>query len=310
MRVAALGRTRMLVDTIRGLVAAGHEIPLIATCKPAPEHDVGEEDFRALAAELGAEFLQAQDLNAADSLALLQRARADIAVSVSWINLVGSEAIGAFPLGILNVHGGALPRYRGNAPIAWAILQGEQRVGITVHLMVPQQVDAGPIVMVDYFPLSEDTYIGEAYRFLERRAPELLVASVEGLAKQTLVPSPQAADSALALRCYPRRPEDGRIDWSLQAQAIARLVRASAEPFGGAYTTFNEKRLTVWRAHSERWPCPSLAVPGQVVGRDGRSGEVRVATGDGVLVIEEVQSGEASRQAPAVVIKSVRERLG
>jgi methionyl-tRNA formyltransferase len=309
MRVAALGRTRMLMDAIRGLVAAGHEVPLIATCKATPEHEVREEDFRALAAELGSEFLQTQDLNNSDALSRLKQARADLAVSVSWISLVGSEACKAFPHGILNVHGGELPRYRGNAPIAWAILQGEQRVGLTIHLMVPEEVDAGPIVMVDYFPLSEQTYIGEVYQFLERRAPELLLASVEGLAKGTIVPRPQAADPAQALRCYPRRPEDGRIDWPLPGRAIGRLVRASAEPFGGAYTTFNEQRLVVWRARPEPWTCPSLAVPGQIVGRDIRSGEVRVATGDGVLVLEQVQLG-ASRQAPASVIKSLRDRLG
>jgi methionyl-tRNA formyltransferase len=299
----------MLSDTIRRLVAAGHQVPLIATCKAGPEHDIREEDFRALAAELGAEFLQTQDLNEPDALAALKHARAELAVSVSWINLLGKEACEAFRLGILNVHGGELPRYRGNAPIAWAILQGEPRVGITVHLMVPEAVDAGPIVMVDYFPLTETTYIGEVYGFLERRAPEMLVAAVEGLASGTMVPRRQPDDPALALRCYPRRPEDGRIDWSCSASHIGRLVRASAEPFAGAFATLGAQRITVWRARPEAWPCPSLAVPGQVVGRDRSSGELRVATGDGVLVLEEVEMEGPGRQAAAAVTKRLRDRL-
>jgi len=300
----------MLYETIRRLAAAGHEITLIGTCKAAPEYDIREDDFRHLAERLGAAFLLTQDINCPESLERLRQARSDVAVSVNWINLVGREACGTFPHGILNAHAGELPRYRGNAPVAWAILQGEARVGVTIHQMDPEEVDAGPIVLTDHYPLTDSTYVGDVYQFMERRFPDLFVEAIAGITNGTIVARPQSSDPAMALRCYPRKPEDGFVDWAAGAAAIGRLVRASAEPFSGAFTDFRGERLTIWRARPRAWPCPSLAVPGHVVRRDRDTGEVGVATGDGLLILEEVESPGSGRCRPASLITSVRDRLG
>jgi methionyl-tRNA formyltransferase len=309
MRVAALGRTALLANTIRRLAAVGHDIVSIVTCQAAPEYAVREEHFEALAQEVDAEFLLTQTINGPDAIALMARGRADVAVSVNWISIIHEEACSLFPHGILNAHAGELPRYRGNAPVAWAILRGESRVGISIHGMAPGELDSGPIVCMDFFPLSETTYVGHVYQYLERRVPELFVEALAGLAAGTLVPRPQPTDPAEALRCYPRRPEDGFVDWRQGTTAIARLVRASAEPFSGAYTIFQGERLVIWRARGQAWPCPSLSIPGQIVSRDGGTGEVGVATADGIIVIEEV-GRHAMRCAPAALIKSLRDRLG
>jgi methionyl-tRNA formyltransferase len=309
MRVAALGRTALLVNTIRRLTAVGHDIVSIVTCQAAPEYGVREEHFEALAQEVDAEFLLTQTINGPEAIALLARGHADVAVSVNWISIVHEEACSIFPHGILNAHAGELPRYRGNAPVAWAILQGESRVGISIHRMTPGELDSGPIIRMDFFPLSETTYVGHVYQHLERRVPELFVEALAGLAAGTIVPCPQPMDPAKALRCYPRRPEDAFIDWRQSTKAIERLVRASAEPFSGAYTLFQGDRLIIWRARGEAWPCPSLSIPGQVVSRDGRTGEVGVATADGIIVMEEV-GRQTTRCAPATLIKSLRDRLG
>jgi UDP-4-amino-4-deoxy-L-arabinose formyltransferase/UDP-glucuronic acid dehydrogenase (UDP-4-keto-hexauronic acid decarboxylating) len=310
MRVAALGRTGMLWNTIRALAADGHEVALIATCRAAPEYKVKEDDFGRLAAELGAEFVQTQSLNSPGVIARLEGARAAVAVSVNWINIIGEGACGAFPHGVLNAHAGDLPRYRGNAPVAWAILQGEERVGITIHQMDPFELDAGPVLLKEYVPLTEATYVGEVFAELDERVPRMFVEAVGGLARGTLAPRPQPADPSVSLRCYPRRPEDGLIRWGLPALQLARLVRASAEPFAGAFTSLNGARLTVWRARAVAWPAPSLAVPGQAVWRDAARGEVGVAAGDGVLVVEEVEPEGGARCAPASLVKSLRDRLG
>ena len=306
MRVAVLGRTRMLLEAARLLVARGHTVPIVATCKPVVEYAVGEADFDALARDLGARFLVTETLNREDVVALLRASESDVAVSVSWVNRIGAAAIGAFPFGILNVHGGDLPRYRGNAPFAWAILNGERHVGITVHLMDAGDVDSGPIVRKQIVPLSADTYIGELYARLEEVTPGLLVEAAEALVSGAAVPTPQTSD---VLRCYPRRPEDGRIDWASDAGAIARLVRASAEPFAGAFCEHRGGRLVVWRAHDEPWSVESLAVPGQVVARREADGSVLVATGDGLLALELVSLGAGARVLPTEVIKSLRDRL-
>jgi UDP-4-amino-4-deoxy-L-arabinose formyltransferase/UDP-glucuronic acid dehydrogenase (UDP-4-keto-hexauronic acid decarboxylating) len=306
MRVAVLGRTRMLLDAARLLVARGHTVPIVATCKPVVEYGVGEADFDALARDLGARFLATETLDREDVVALLRDSESDVAVSVSWVNRIGAAAIGAFPFGILNVHGGDLPRYRGNAPFAWAILNGEDHVGITVHLMDADDIDSGPIVRKCIVPLSPETYIGELYARLEEVTPGLLAEAAEGLVSGAVVPTPQMGN---ILRGYPRRPEDGRIDWRRGASGIARLVRASAEPFAGAFCEHRGSRLVVWRAHEEPWTVESLAMPGQVVARRTVDGSVLVATGDGLLALEIVSLGAGDRVLPTEVIKSSRDRL-
>lgn len=310
MRVAALGRTEMLWNSIKALVASGHEVGLIATCRAAPEYKVNEEDFGRLAADLGATFIQTQSLNGPETVALLREARCGVAVSVNWINVIGKEACDSFPFGILNAHAGDLPRYRGNAPVAWAILQGEDRVGVTIHQMDPFELDAGPVLLKEYVPLHDGTYVGEVFASLESLIPRMFVAAVEGLSSGSLAPRPQPDDPELSLRCYPRQPEDGLIAWGLPASHLSRLVRASAEPFAGAFTSFQNRKLIVWRARPEAWPAPALAVPGQVVWRDPASGEIGVAAGDGVLILEEVEPDGGARCAPAALVKSLRVRLG
>ncbi len=296
----------MLIESARRLAARGHTIPLVATCKAVPEYGVDERDFENLARELDARFVRSETLNRVDVVETLAQANCDVAISVSWVNIIAAEPIGAFRCGILNVHGGDLPRYRGNAPFAWAILNGEPHVGISVHLMDAGEVDSGAIVRKVIVPLTQNTYIGDLYKRLEQEAPMLLVEAAEGLVGGTITPILQTGP---ILRGYPRRPEDGRINWTDKAGHIARLIRASAEPFAGAFCEYRGERLAVWRGHEEPWPLPSLAIPGQIVGRRVDDGTVRVATGDGILALEVVSRGAGERVPPATVIRSLRDRL-
>ena len=309
MRIAALGRTKILWNSIKKLSSEGHELALMATCRAAPEYDVNDEDFKQLAAELGATFLMTQSLNRPEVVEKVRNAGADIAVSVNWINIIGPELCGAFRHGILNAHAGDLPRYRGNAPVAWAILQGESKIGLTVHRMDPYALDSGPVFVKDYFPLTDSTYIAEVFRWIESRVPDLFLGTLNAIEDGTLQPTSQPEEGKLALRCYPRRPEDASIRWHMPAEYLARLVRASSEPFGGAYSYYKGSRITIWRAHAEPWSYASLAIPGQVTHCNLDTGEVKVATSEGQLVLEEVRMSKQSRSKPTWVIKSLRDRL-
>jgi UDP-4-amino-4-deoxy-L-arabinose formyltransferase/UDP-glucuronic acid dehydrogenase (UDP-4-keto-hexauronic acid decarboxylating) len=300
----------MLLDTAELLLKGGHQITLVATCRSSERHTAKEADFERLADTTGAGFLQAQDLNRSDVVAQLRGASAEVAVSVDWVNLIGPAACAAFPRGILNAHGGDLPRYRGNSPVAWAILNGESAIGLTIHQMDPYQVDAGPIALKEHFPLTERTRIREVFDFIEAAVPRMYREAVDRLAQGTLTLTPQPADPGQVLRCYPRLPSDGLIEWGKSAVYLCRLVRATSEPFEGAFTHLRGDRVTVWRARATGWSMPSLAVPGQVVSRDTVSGEVTVATGEGLLVIEEIEVSGGERPKPTEVIRSSRERLG
>jgi methionyl-tRNA formyltransferase len=296
VRIAAIGRTSWLYGSVERLRADGHEIVYVATARAAPEYSVTEDDFERLAADIGCPFHFGLDL---------PEAAADVAVSVNWLTLIPREFLERFPHGVLNGHPGALPRFRGNAAPNWAILAGEPEVVATVHRMT-EGLDAGPILAQRSFPLDERTYIGDVYAFLDEAFPELFAEAVNGLADGTLVPREQSEDG---LRGFPRLPRDSEIDWRQPAMQIARLVRASAEPFAGAYSWLDARKLTVWRAYAADAEGPWLGVPGHVAHRDPASGTATVLTGDGVLVVEEAELD--GRRAPAAeLLTSARMRLG
>lgn len=309
MKIAILGRTRWLIDSADMCAAAGHEIVAVATARSEPFYKCGSDDFAALAARTGANYLGEVSLGRPEVRTRLASAGAEMAISINWPTVVGSEVIDLFPLGVVNAHCGDLPRYRGNACPNWAILNGEDKVGLCAHMMTPGEVDAGPILLKEYLPLESDVYIGDIYDWLDQRVPSILAAALDGLARGMLSPVPQPADPQLVLRCYPRRPDDGKINWQLSVTAIHRLVRASSRPFNGAFACLEDgRRVTIWRASPFTHITPYCAIPGQVMLRI--DGDPVIACGEGALRLEDIDiEAMSSEEAKAVVGKSLRSRL-
>ena len=210
---------------------------------------------------------------------------------------------------MINAHAGDLPRFRGNACPNWAILTNEDKIVLTLHQMSPG-LDSGPILLQREFLLSPEKYIGDVYRFMAQNIPEMFVQVLEGLASGTIVFKQQPDDPALWLRCLPRLPQDGEIDWRQSAVDLSRLVRANAEPFSGAYSFLGMKKIIIWRAHSETLSYNHLGYPGQVIGINKPQGYVSVLSGKGVLVLEEVEMGLRKRGPASHFVDSTRVRLG
>lgn len=299
----------MLVDTIEALQDAGHQVVFVATCRARPGQQVTEEHFASLARSLSADFVTTRNLNVPDAVAWMRAGRADVAVSVDWPNLLGPDACGSFPQGILNAHGGDLPRYRGNSPVAWAMVRGEPRIGLTIHRMDPVEYDAGPIVCKEYFELTRSTYIRDVYDFIEARVPHLFLAAVEALARGSARLLPQS-EAGPVLRFHRRTEADGRLSWHEPAEYLARLVHATAEPYAGAFTSYEGRRMTVWRAEAREWAVSTPSEPGRIVRRDAQSGEVAVVTGAGALALQEVETAAKGRRRATEVIRDARQRLG
>lgn len=309
LRVAVLGRTEMLLEAGRRIAAAGHVVAMVGTCEASDTSAAGAEDFRRFAQEVGADYFCSAAINAPEQIAMLQAARCDIAVSMNWLTLVGPAARATFRHGIFNAHPGDLPRYRGNACPNWAILAGEASVGLCIHRMA-DALDAGPVALRDHLPLAADTDVEQVYAWLRQRIPELFLELVDRASAGTLDLRPQPEDPALSLRCYPRRPEDSRIDWSRPATDVHRLVRASTRPTQGAFTLLEgSRRVTVWRAAIAPAGGPFLAVPGQVCRAD--AGDPVIACGDGMLRLLEVtvEGCADSAQGKAAILRSLRNRL-
>lgn len=308
MKIAAFGRTSWLYDSIKALAANGHEIALIGTCPAAKEYSKDEKDFARLAKSLGCPYFCSSSINDVKYVNMAKRSGAEAAISVNWLINIGKEMIGQFPRGIINAHGGDLPRFRGNACANWAILAGEKKIVMTLHKM-SAQLDGGEILLKRDLVLTPDIYIGDVYDFYSKNIPEMFTEVLSGIATGKIRPKKQPRDPERSLRCFPRLPVDGKIDWDRSAEFLNRLVHASSEPFSGAYSFMGTDKLTIWRAHAEKIPYPCLGVPGQVVEIRKKAQEVAILTGHGLLVIEEV--GFMNRRSRASkIINSTRMRLG
>jgi len=309
MRIALIGRTAALLATGKALKARGHQLAIVWTCAEDASHGAAVDDFRHLADDSGAEFRCETSINAPASVAHLERLRCDVAVSISWPMMIRGPVLQVFPLGILNAHAGDLPRYRGNACPNWAILNGESQVGLCIHQMVPE-LDAGPVVCRDRFPLTLDTYIGDVWSWLNERIPRMFVEAVEGLSAGTLASTPQSTAPSHVLRCYPRRPEDGRIAWNAPVSDVHRLIRASSRPYAGAYSMLEgQRKVVIWRAQPVEHAGGFCAVPGHVCYRI--DGDPVVACRDGMLRLTEldVEGISDAAQARKAVHRSLRTRL-
>lgn len=307
MNFGAIGRTRMLYDTVLKLCEAGHCLKFIITSRAAPESDITQNDFKELAEKYSVPFLFTQSLNTKiTQLFLNDISDIEIVVSVNFSSIIKTEFINRFPSGILNAHAGDLPRYRGNAPLAWAIINRESRIGLCIHKMIGNEVDSGNIIGRRYYDIDISTKIGTLQKRINRDIPELMLESVTRLGEDpNFVIEIQSKDPADALRGYPRIPADGKINWSESNENILRLINASSEPYAGAFTCFNNEKLIIWEAELYKDDEKYLAAPGQI---SEKNDHVIVITGQGKLIIKKITYKDFTGD-PTVIITSIRTRF-
>ncbi len=298
MKFAAIGRTAMLYNAIVTLSKNGHNITAIITTKSSPEYTKRESDFRLLAKKVHAPFFLTGRLNSPEIVKAIKGSA--LAVSVNWTSIFTQEQIDCFKIGILNAHMGDLPKYRGNACPNWAILNGEKEVVISIHLVESGTLDCGRVIIQDRLPISRATYISDVYVWAENAIPNLFVKALSALQRDPAYTLKYAdMNSRESFRCYPRRPEDSKIEWMSSAEKIHRLIRASSRPFNGAYGFVNKKRITIWKAElcddNEHY----AAIPGQIC--EVGPHYFIVIAGEGKLKITEWEC--------AVKIKTIRQRL-
>ena len=299
-----MGTPQAAVPTLRQCVADGHEVVAVWTQPDKPSgrgNKVSFSPVKDFAISHGLEVFQPARIKNEEAKQLFASHDAVVAVVVAYGRILPDEFLRAPRRGCINVHFSLLPLYRGAAPANWAIVNGERETGVTTMFIEPT-LDTGPIL------LQSKTEIGET-----ETAPELMERLAEigaGLLGETLArlddltPRPQHDRDATFAPILVK--EDGLIDWSRSAVEIERRVRGF-QPWPNAYTTFNSKGLTIWRAEPVSSALP--ATPGEVVVAHGD--ELLVSCGEQTaLRLIEVQPEARKRIPVRDFINGMRLKVG
>jgi methionyl-tRNA formyltransferase len=284
LRTVFMGTPQFAVPTLEALVRAGHEVVAVFTQPDRPkgrERQSAASPVKQCATELGLRVEQPERIRRPEVVELLSELRADAMVVVGYGQIIPQAIIDLPRLGIINVHASLLPKYRGAAPVQWAIASGETITGVTT-MRIDAGLDTGDIL------LKVETLIGPEENALELGSrlsvlgADLLIETLRVLQLGTLQPTPQ--NHAEATLAPILRREDGRIAWSLTAVEIANRCRGFL-PWPGAHSTFRSQMLHIWKAKPAN--DISLGVPGTVRAAGRR---LLVTCGSGTtLEIEELQ---------------------
>jgi methionyl-tRNA formyltransferase len=243
---------------LRVLLDQGVTIPLLFTHADDPGENRWWGSVQDLAREAGLRVETPADPNTPQWIAAGEAAGADFLFSFYYRYMLKPAWLGVARRGALNMHGSLLPRYRGRAPVHWAILNGATETGASLHYMV-EKPDAGALVDQQAVPiLADDNALAVSLK-VAAAAQVVLARSLPRLIDGSAVARP--LDLAAGSYFGRRTPEDGRIDWRGGARAVHDLVRAVAPPFPGAFTEVNGCRLALWETRLDAGPAqhPGLA---------------------------------------------------
>ena len=286
------------VRCLEVLRAAGVDVRLVATHEDDPRETVWFESVAARARLYGIPVVTPADPNGRETVERVRAAAPDLLFSFYYRRMLGAELLALPRLGAYNLHGSLLPKYRGRAPVNWAVLHGEHETGATLHEMVAKP-DAGRIVGRERVPILPNDTASEVLGKVALAGEIVLERSLPALAAgtATLVPQDLAAGSYFG----GRRPEDGAIDPAWPAKRIHDLVRAVAPPYPGAFLEAGGRRLRLLRTFDCGLPPGPPHQPALVTA--DRALELRAADGGRLVVLEAELDGaplDAARLRAAV----------
>ncbi len=286
MKVIFMGTPEFSVGTLEALIEAGHEVALAVTQPDKPKGRGGKMQYtpvKEAALKHGIPVFQPKKVREPECVEELKQYNADIIVVIAFGQILPKEILEMTPFGCVNVHASLLPKYRGAAPVQWAVIDGEEVSGVTT-MQMDEGLDTGDMLLKTEIRLDEKETGGSLHDKLAAAGAELCVRTLKGLEEKTVVPKPQGESPTAYARMLDKKL--GNIDWSRDAESIERLVRG-LNPWPSAYTNWDGKVMKIWEARAEKRAAETGGVPGTVISveKDGFC----VETGDGVLKVLALQ---------------------
>lgn len=295
MRVIFMGTPDFAVGTLEEIIRAGHEVVLVVTQPDKPKGRGNAMQFppvKECALEHGIEVFQPKRIKDDANVEYLKKYEADIMIVVAFGQILTKNILDMTKYGCVNVHASLLPKYRGSAPIQWAIINGDSITGVTT-MRLDVGVDTGDMIAKREVRIAEDETGGSLFDKLAEVGAKLCVETMDMLENGTAVFTPQ--NNELSSHTSKITKELGNIDWKKSAVEIERLIRG-LNPWPSAYTHLNHKTFKIWKAKvvPENGQCQ----PGCIVCADKNN--LIVQTGEGQLALLEVQlEGKKRMEADA-----------
>ena len=302
-----MGTPDFALPSFEALMASSHEVVGVITQPDRPKGrglQVIAPPVKIRALEHGLPVLQPVDLKDAEFLDALRRLQADCFAVVAY-RILPPVVYEMPPKGCVNLHTSLLPKYRGAAPIQWALYNGDTETGVTTFF-IEKKVDTGAWIFQDRTPISPEDNAGTLHDRLAEMGGQLLLQTMDAIATGTAESHPQTGEATPAPKIT---PEHCRIDWSRSAEAIRNQIRAFS-PVPGAYTLWNGKRVKLFAASMVEENDASVT-PGSIVHLDDR---IDIQTGRGILSVGELQSEGKKRMSASDFLRGsslkVNDRFG
>lgn len=326
LRIVMMGTGMFAVPTLESLLRSSHSVVGLVT---QPDRVAGAErgstrqvgrSMKEIAQTQGISVFQPESINTPEGAAHLRAFAPDLLVVAAYGQILSKDVLAVPPLGGINVHGSLLPKYRGAAPVAWAIYHGETQAGVTI-IRMSTALDAGDMLAQEAIPIGPDDTAGDVEARLALVGAKLALEMVDKLAQGPVSGAKQ--DKALVTKAPKLTKEHGLIDWTRPAQAVCNQIRAM-QPWPTAYTYLHREgqpplRLLItkagWRddiswlqivvsngllnSNSSLRDEAATAPPGHVLPATKKADVIPVATGNGVVLIREVQPAGKRLQSAA-----------
>ncbi len=289
IRIAFIGCVQEGLRSLETLLDLDETILGVFTLTPEQAaRTSGAVHWEPITSKNGIPLHYVENINDPEPLAVLRAMEPDLIFCVGWTQLLRKAILELPNIGCLGFHASLLPRYRGRAPVNWAIIHGETETGNTLMLL-DEGVDTGDILAQRRFPILPEDTCATIYE---------KVASSEDEMIREIMPKIRAGkmprrrqDPAQATVMPKRRPRDGIIDWNRTTWELHNWVRAQTHPYPGAFTWLGGTRVRIWKARPGRLSSGAAVLPPGFLRQDPEAGNLLAGTLDGVLILERIQYG-------------------
>lgn len=303
MRIVFMGNKNRGVVCLDAILDRGDDVVGVV----APPEDAMEDWYPSIAdhaGERGIPVIQPRDVNEQTVVERIATWDPELIVMAGYSQILSESILEIPTTGVLNLHGGKLPEYRGASTLNWMIIEGERQGGIAV-LFADEGIDTGSILLQEKFPIGDDETILDVVEKTDELFPEMLVTALDELETGSIEPTAQSRTEGSYY--HSRRPQDGQIHWREQtAREVHNLVRALAGPYPSAFTHYDGEQLTIDEtSYIEE---TVRGIPGRMCRR--RSGGVVVIARDRGLLVETVAPRGGDTQPASEFFESLGETLG